>query len=139
MNDELSNNNYPAVQFRIARPTNKIEEVTHFYTKGLGLKVLYQFEGHEGYRGVMIGLPELQYHLEFTQDDKGTPGTAPTKDNLLVLYFKTLAELNIIKDKLTALGHHPINPENPYWKDKGFTYEDPEGWRVVLYNGVFNV
>ncbi|GEO11646.1 VOC family protein [Segetibacter aerophilus] len=139
MNDELSNNDYPAVQFRIARPTNKIEEVTEFYTKGLGLKVLYEFEGHEGYRGVMIGLPDLQYHLEFTQDGKGTPGKAPTKDNLLVLYFKTLAELNIIKDKLTALGCHPIDPENPYWKDKGFTFEDPDGWRVVLNDGVFNV
>lgn len=30
-------------------------------------------------------------------------------------------------------GHVPIEPENPYWKDLGKTFEDPDGWRIVLY------
>ena len=24
---------------------------------------------------------------------------------------------------------------NPWWEDGGATFEDPEGWRVVLFNG----
>ena len=85
----------------------------------------------------MIGLPGLSYHLEFTQDEKGTQGKAPTKDNLLVLYFPSMEELNKIKRSLESLGHRPVAPENPYWQDKSWTYEDPEGWRVVLYDGLF--
>jgi hypothetical protein len=28
-----------------------------------------------------------------------------------------------------------IEPENPYWNGKSQTFEDPEAWRVVLYDG----
>jgi hypothetical protein len=28
-----------------------------------------------------------------------------------------------------------IEPENPYWNGKSQTFEDPDGWRVVLYDG----
>ncbi len=31
-----------------------------------------------------------------------------------------------------ALEHRPVEPENPYWIDKGVAYADPDGWRVVL-------
>jgi catechol 2,3-dioxygenase-like lactoylglutathione lyase family enzyme len=130
-------NNYPAVQFRIARPTARMEAVTEFYTRGLGLQVLYSFEGHNGYQGVMIGLPGLQYHLEFTQDDKHTECNAPTKENLLVLYFDSPEKLNSVRRSLEGLGYEPVTPENPYWEGRSWTYEDPEGWRVVLYDGVF--
>jgi len=136
---ETTEVNYPAVQFRIARPTARIKEVTKFYTKGLGLQVIYSFEGHNGYKGVMIGFPGLQYHLEFTQDDKHTECNAPTKDNLLVLYFDSPEKLNSVRSSLESLGYEPVAPENPYWEGKSWTYEDPEGWRVVLYDGVFGM
>jgi hypothetical protein len=32
---------------------------------------------------------------------------------------------------MRALGHDPVEPENPYWRDD-LTFEDPDGWRVVL-------
>ena len=35
---------------------------------------------------------------------------------------------------LVDLGCEPVGPENPYWAEKGFTFEDPDGWRVVLMN-----
>jgi hypothetical protein len=25
-----------------------------------------------------------------------------------------------------------VAPENPYWNGRGPTFEDPDGWRVVL-------
>ncbi len=37
-------------------------------------------------------------------------------------------------EHLRALGREPVEPENPYWAAKGFTFEDPDGWRVVLMN-----
>ena len=129
---------YPAIQFRIARPTNKLKEIENFYVNGLGLKKLGSFEEHNGYNGIMLGLPNAQHHLEFTQDEHNTPCHAPTKDNLLVLYFKSTKELELVKNKLEDLGVKPVEPENPYWKDKGYTYEDPDGWRVVLFDGLYH-
>ncbi|RYZ00540.1 MAG: VOC family protein [Chitinophagaceae bacterium] len=128
---------YPALQFRIARPTAQLDNVVAFYTEGLGLPLLYRFEGHGGYRGAMIGLPDAAHHLEFTEHESGSPCPAPTTDNLLVLYFSTREALNEIRQRLEHSGAVPVPPENPYWEAKGLTYEDPDGWRVVLYEGVF--
>jgi hypothetical protein len=47
----------PVVQVRIARPTDKLPEVARFYGEGLGLKRVAWFEKHEGYDGIMFGLP----------------------------------------------------------------------------------
>ena len=34
---------------------------------------------------------------------------------------------------MAALGHLPVEAENPYWTENGaVTVEDPDGWRVVL-------
>ena len=42
---------------------------------------------------MLLGLPGTQYHLEFTQHDHGSPGPAPSRDNLLVLYFDDLTQM----------------------------------------------
>lgn len=119
-------------QVRIARPTDQLEEVTAFYRDGLGLHELAHFEHHDGYEGVMLGLPGTTYHLEFTRRYAGSPGPAPTRDNLLVLYIPDAHQLRDVSDRLVRLGHRPVEPENPYWRDKSVTFEDPDGWRVVL-------
>jgi hypothetical protein len=31
--------------------------------------------------------------------------------------------------------YQPVEPENPYWTGTSHTFEDPDGWRVVLYYG----
>jgi catechol 2,3-dioxygenase-like lactoylglutathione lyase family enzyme len=118
---------------RIARPTDRLDEVVRFYREGLGLPELDRFAGHAGYRGVMLGLPGLAYHLEFTQHDHGSPGSAPSRDNLLVLYFDDRAQVEQVAARLAALGHRPVAAENPYWTNNGaITIEDPDHWRVVL-------
>lgn len=104
---------YPAIQFRLARPTSRLQEVVRFYTEGLQLKVLSSFEAHAGYSGVMIGLPDVYYHFEFTQDEKATICQAPTKDNLLVLYFPTIEDLNQIRTSLKNLGRMPVSLRIP--------------------------
>ncbi|MBO1582826.1 MULTISPECIES: VOC family protein [Bacillus] len=120
------------VQLRIARPTDKFEEVIVFYEEGLGLKRIGEFHNHEGYDGVMFGLPDAEYHLEFTRHVDGSPCPAPTKDNLLVFYMTQRAEIEKVANRLHTMGHHEVEPENPYWKEKGITIEDPDGWRIVL-------
>ena len=123
----------PVRSVRVARPTDQLDEVVRFYTDGLGLSELGRFDGHAGYRGVLLGLPGMEYHLEFTQHDEGSPGPAPSRDNLLVLYFDDLAQAEIAGSRLAALGHLPVEAENPYWTENGaVTVEDPDGWRVVL-------
>lgn len=123
----------PLAQLRIARPTDRLPEVEEFYAGHLGLPVLYRFENHAGYDGVMLGLPGAEQHLEFTTHVDGSPCPAPTSDNLLVLYFHSDAEMFDVVERLGAHGHEPVEPENPYWTGVGaFTFEDPDGWRVVL-------
>ena len=60
-------------------PTDQLKKVVNFYCEGLGLKKIGSFEGHEGYDGIMIGLPNSSYHLEFTQHKDGSPCPAPTR------------------------------------------------------------
>jgi catechol 2,3-dioxygenase-like lactoylglutathione lyase family enzyme len=122
----------PVVQVRMARPTDRLYEVVRFYTEGLGLKQIGSFEGHEGYSGVMLGIPGRAYHLEFTEHEGGSPCPAPTRDNLLVFYIPDRQAIDRLARRLAALGHMPVEAENPYWKGKGVTFEDPDGWRVVL-------
>ena len=116
---------------RFARPTDRLTEVLSFYEAGLGLLRIDSFEEHLGYSGVMLGLPGEEVHLEITTDAEGSPGPAPTRDNLLVLYLTERGTIADIERRMSALGHEPVEPENPYWSDD-LTYEDPDGWRVVL-------
>jgi YycE-like C-terminal domain len=82
---------------------------------------------------VLLGLPGMQYHLEFTQHDHGSPAPAPSGDSLLVLYFDDLAQVKQVAARLATLGHLPVEAENPYWTEHGaVTVEDPDHWRVVL-------
>jgi len=122
---------WPVARVRFARPTDRLPEVLQFYEDGLGLQRIDSFENHAGYSGVMLGLPGGEYHLELTEHIDGSPGPAPTRDNLLVLYLTDRAAISAISDRLRALSHEPVKPENPYWADD-LTFEDPDGWCVVL-------
>ncbi|MEO4054582.1 VOC family protein [Solibacillus sp. CAU 1738] len=121
-------------QVRIARPTDKLIEIEKFYCEGLGLEKIGSFTGHRGYTGIMIGLPNANYHLEFTQHTEGSPCPSPTKDNLLVLYIPNIKTIQRIAKRLKRMGYPEIEPENLYWEEKGITIADPDGWRLVLMN-----
>lgn len=124
----------PVVQVRVARPTSRLQEVVRFYRDGLGLDEIGSFKGHDGYDGVMLGLPDATYHLEFTQHKDGSDCPAPSKDNLLVFYIEDDEAIASIVARMHGRGHEPVTPENRYWAEKGITFEDPDGWRVVLMN-----
>ncbi len=133
MAEQIWPESLPVAQVRIARPTDRLVEVVRFYADGLGLRELYRFENHAGYDGVMLGLPGTGYHLEFTTHVDGSPGDAPSAENLLVFYFSTEAQMYDVAQRLGEFGVEPVPAENPYWAaNGGLTFPDPDGWRVVL-------
>ena len=132
--------NFPVIQIRVARPTDRFEEVVRFYRDGLGLQEIGSFSEHDGYDGIMLGMPDAGFHLEFTRHAHGSPGDAPSKDNLLVFYIADKEAITEKANKLAAMGYPEAEPENPYWKKDGITIADSDGWRIVLMNKAgFNV
>ena len=117
---------------RVARPSDDLDALLPFYRDGLGLEVLYRADGHEGFDVLMLGTPHAPYHLEFTRAHGHAAGRAPTEDNLLVLYLPDGAEWAAAVARMKAAGHEPVAAFNPYWDRNGATFEDPDGYRVVL-------
>jgi hypothetical protein len=122
------------VLVRVARPTDRLEGVVQFYTQGLGLVMLGSFQDHDGFDGVMLGTPGAPYHLEFTHNRGHTVGDAPTLDNLLVFYLPDPVEWRAATNRMRAAGYQPVASFNPYWDRNGLTFEDPDGYRIVLQN-----
>jgi hypothetical protein len=72
---------------RIARASNDLDALLPFYCDGLGMEVLWRFENHEGFDGLIVGWPGAPYHLEFTRQQDKAAAPAPATDNLVVLYL----------------------------------------------------
>jgi len=108
--------------------------VLRFYCDGLGLPRILSFSDHDGYSGVVLGLPGTPYHLEFTTRRLDVGSRAPSDDNLLVFYLPSRAAWEGAVGRMRAAGFAPVEPANPYWRNGGVTFEDPDGWRVVLMN-----
>jgi catechol 2,3-dioxygenase-like lactoylglutathione lyase family enzyme len=119
---------------RVARPTDDLDAVVRFYCYGLGFDVIGEFRDHDGFDGVMLGRAGAAYHLEFTRKAGHPVGRAPTADNLLVFYLPDAAEWASAVARMEAAGYQPVPAFNPYWDRAGRTYEDPDGYRVVLQN-----
>lgn len=117
---------------RVARPSDNLDAVVKFYRNGFGFTVLYEFMDHDGFDGVMLGCQGAAFHLEFTRKRGHIAGKAPTKDNLLVFYLPDEAEWKRAVDRMEHHGHRPVKSFNPYWDKRGKTFEDPDGYRVVL-------
>ncbi|HZH50483.1 MAG TPA: VOC family protein [Microvirga sp.] len=124
-------------QLRIARPTDRLDEVVRFYRDGLGFEVIAGFEDHDGFDGRMLGHPGAPWHLEFTHRRGHRAGRAPTQDNLLVFYLPDRDELQAAVDRMRFHGYRPVSSFNPYWDRRGVTFEDPDGYRVVLQNAAW--
>ena len=116
------------MQLRVARHTDRLAEVVAFYRDGLGLPEIGAFHDHEGYDGVFLAIPGTGAHLELTAGG-GHGAPAPHPETLLVLY---LGDDEAVRAAAARIGAEPVAPANPYWADHGLTFEDPDGFRVVL-------
>ena len=119
---------------RVARPTDDLAALVKFYSDGLGFEVLYEFKDHNEFDGVMLGSRGAGYHLEFTRKAGHKAGRAPTEDNLLVFYMPDHTAWKLAAERMERAGHKPVKAFNPYWDKRGRTFEDPDGYRVVLQN-----
>jgi hypothetical protein len=119
---------------RVARPTDNLWEVLRFYRDGLGLEVLSSFSGHNDFDGVILGRTDSPYHLEFTHKRGHQVGRAPSQDNLLVFYIPDEVEWTNTIVRMRQHGYEPVTSYNPWWDDGGKTFEDADGYRVVLFN-----
>ena len=107
------------------------------YRDGLGLEVLGNFEDHEGFDGVMLGMPGSDYHLEFTHRRGHCVGRAATEDNLLVFYIPKQTEWESACERMARAEFTAVPSYNPYWDENGRTFEDLDGYRVVLQNATW--
>jgi catechol 2,3-dioxygenase-like lactoylglutathione lyase family enzyme len=119
-------------KLRVARASDDLDRLLRFYVDGLGLELLYRFEDHEGFDGVMVGSAQAPWHLEFTRH-RGTPAPPPPgPDSLLVLYLPEPGAFDARVARLRGAGFEPVAAFNPYWDRHGMTFEDPDGFRLVL-------
>ena len=131
-NSDTAMSNMPTL--RVARPSDDIQALLRFYEDGLGMDVLDRFESHEGFDGVMLGKEGAPYHFEFTRAHGHAAGRAPTEDNLIVFYIPDRMAWERALQKMNDAGFNPVASFNPYWDRDGRTFEDPDGYRVVLQN-----
>lgn len=125
-------------RLRVARPTDDIEALIPFYRDGLGLDILFRFEDHDGFDGIMLGRAGAPYHFEFTRAHGHTAGRAPTQDNLLVFYIPDSGEWQEAIDRMRSAGFAAVPAFNSYWDQSGRTFEDPDGYRVVIQQAGWN-
>lgn len=121
------------MEFRCARHTDNFADITAFYTDILGLQVLFSFEGHRGYAGVLIGKPDTAWHLEFTTSAVKAEHHFDPED-LLVFYPSSQEEYDHIIGKIETNNIKKYKAANPYWNDNGVFIKDPDGFGVIISN-----
>jgi hypothetical protein len=124
---------------RVARPTDHLAAIAGMYATGLGFTVLAQFADHEGFDGIILGHPQQPYHLEFTTQRGHQVGKASTQDHLLVFYLPDRGEWEARCACMLAAGFQRVPSYNPYWEAQGQTFEDLDGYRVVLQHAAWTM
>lgn len=119
---------------RVARPTRFLLATAGFYTRALGLEVLERFTDHDGFDGVVLGRAGWPYHLELTHRTEHSVTPRPTAEDLLVLYLPDRVEWERAIRRIRDTGAHPVSSRNPFWSRYGVTFEDPDGYRIVIAN-----
>src|SRR5262245_29782622 len=97
---------------RIARHTDRLDDVVGFYRDRVGLPEIGNVQGHDAYDGVFLALPGTGAHLEFTTGG-GHRAPDPHPESLIVLYLDTQGEIDAIAKRIAQ---PPVLPANPYWQ-----------------------
>ncbi len=121
-------------QLRLARPVSNLVRTQAMYVQGLRLRVVASFQDHEGFDGVMLGKLGAQYHFEFTQCRDHPVKPTPTQEDLIVFYIPDKSDWESSCADLINAGFKSVISFNPYWDAHGRTYEDHDGYRIVLQN-----
>jgi GNAT superfamily N-acetyltransferase/catechol 2,3-dioxygenase-like lactoylglutathione lyase family enzyme len=117
-----------AIQLRVARHTERLDELVRFYGDGLGLVEVGGFRNHDGYDGVFLAVPGTGTHLELTAGGSHR-ASAPHPESLLVFY---LGDEEAVQTVAARLQSDPVAAANPFWARHATTFADPDGFQVVL-------
>ncbi len=117
---------------RVARPVTDLQRSEALYAAGLGWQRLGHFVDHEGFDGVMLGIPGGAWHVEFTVCRTHPVTPAPTPEDLLVIYLPDKPDWERQCGRMLAAGFRHVESLNPYWEQSGRTFVDHDGYRVVL-------
>jgi catechol 2,3-dioxygenase-like lactoylglutathione lyase family enzyme len=122
------------MHLRIARPVADLGRSAAMYRAALDLRELGRFEDHEGFDGVMLAPAdgEAGYHVEFTCCRNHPVLPAPTPEDLWVLYVEPAEAWERRCQALLDAGFREVQSFNPYWARQGRSFEDPDGYRVVI-------
>jgi hypothetical protein len=104
------------------------------YCQGLELQSIGSFEDHDGFDGVMLGMPGGAFHIELTCCRTHPLQPTPNAEDLLVFYIPASEEWRTACARMLAAGFRCVASFNPYWDRRGRTFEDADGYRVVLQN-----
>lgn len=119
------------MKFRAARHTKNLKKIILFYHNILGLDILGDFQNHDNYDGVFLGIRGESWHLEFTSSSDD-PVHQADEDDLWVFYVKGEKAFNEKVQKLRELGVKEVKPKNFYWEVNGVTFLDLDGFRIVI-------
>jgi catechol 2,3-dioxygenase-like lactoylglutathione lyase family enzyme len=112
------------VRLRVARHTDRLEEVVAFYRDRVGLRETGRFMDHGDYDGVFLEIPGADAELELTSG--GGPAGGGGRG---VLYLSDEAQRSALAARIDA---EPVMPLNPYWRRHGLAFADPDGFQVIL-------
>lgn len=127
----MSNRLIRPAQIRVARPTRDLAATAAFYGDVVGLNELSSFEDHDGFSGVIFGLPDASRQLELISGEGIAP--SPTAEDQLVLYLGWAEEVASQAAQIRAAGFEPVESPNPYWSRNGAVcFVDPDGYWLVL-------
>lgn len=118
------------MKLRIARHTNQIDQLKNFYMEVVGLKLIGQFNDHDGYDGVILSGNEANWQIEFTTSNQ-VINHQPNEDDLIVLYVSQ-EEFNKRIEILNSKGIESVKAKNPYWNKNAITIVDPDGFGLVF-------
>lgn len=80
----------------------------------------------------MLGSPNVDYHFEFTYEHGHEAPLSNSPESLIVFYLPDVQEVERLKIQMISVGFKKIPSHNPYWDKNGYTFEDFEGFRIVL-------
>ncbi|KLT70422.1 VOC family protein [Flavobacterium sp. ABG] len=116
---------------RVARHTDNLERIEHFYVNILGFERLGGFQNHNNYDGVFIGKAGLDWHFEFTQSETKAEHVFD-EDDVIVLYPETIIAYIELTNRLLNHNISSITASNPFWNENGKMFQDPDGYRIVI-------
>ena len=97
------------------------------YCAALKLVDLAKFQNHQGFDGVMLGRPGMDY-FEFTQCLEHPVAPTPTREDLLIFYAPDRVEWQSTYDRFAESGFVCVTSLNPYWSVLGKTFEGDDGY-----------